>query len=223
VDGPVERSIEELIAEAEEAATGRIPASQFVASLDWSLPRISQRCGDYAAQSTLMIADALDRLGVGRADLTPTAARALGAAAAVAGREGHRPEAVGKVHNLLVSAGLAPAGPAPEPRPKTVRYGQTVDGGARVPDEDPVPADPALDPEVARAAARVAPPRSSYQSLGLLGLGWAIAICVVGGLLGGVWLDGRFGTSPILTGLGTIVGLALAYLVFREMLRQSRA
>jgi F0F1-type ATP synthase assembly protein I len=92
-----------------------------------------------------------------------------------------------------------------------------------VPAEDPVPADPALDPEIARAAARVAPRRGTYQSLGLLGLGWAIAICLVGGLLGGLWLDSRFGTSPLLTGLGTIVGLALAYLVFREMLRQSRA
>src|SRR5207244_7093074 len=97
VDAPVERSVDELIAEAEEAAAGRIPAGQFVASLDWSLPRISQRGGDYAAQSTLMIADGLDRLGASGADLTPTAARALAAAAAVAAREGHSPESVGKV------------------------------------------------------------------------------------------------------------------------------
>jgi hypothetical protein len=223
VEGPVERSVEELIAEAEGAAVGRISAGQFVASLDWSLPRIAQRGGEYAPQSTLMIADALDRLGASGADLSPTAARALAAAAAVAAREGHDPESVGKVHNLLVSSRLAPAGPAPEPRPRAVTYGRRDDGDATVPTEDPLPTDPALDPEIARAAARLAPKRSAYQSLGLLGLGWAVAICLVAGVLGGLWLDGRFGTSPLLTGLGTIVGLVLAYLVFREMLRQSRA
>ena len=92
-----------------------------------------------------------------------------------------------------------------------------------MPKEEPTPIDPALDPEIARAAARVAPPRGAYQSLGLLGLGWAVVICLIAGFLGGVWLDGRFGTSPLLTGVGTVLGLLLAYLVFREMLRQSRA
>ena len=141
----------------------------------------------------------------------------------MAGREGHQPEAVARVHNLLVSAGLVPPGPPPEPRPKTILYAPRYHGGAPVRDEDPVPTDPALDPEIARAAARLAPRRSTYQSLGLLGLGWAVAICLVAGVLGGLWLDGRFGTSPLLTGVGTVVGLLLAYAAFREMLRQSRA
>jgi hypothetical protein len=223
VEGPVERSIEELIAEAEEVAAGRLAVGQFVASLDWSLPRISQQGGDFAPQATLMIADALDQLGASGAELTPGAVRALGAAAAVAGREGHQPESVARVHNLLVSVGLAPPGPAPSPRPRTVVYGQRDEGGRPVKDEVPIPNDPALDPEIARAAARIAPRRGAYQSLSLLGLGWAIAICLIGGVLGGVWLDGRFGTSPLLTGVGTVVGLLLAWAVFREMLRQSRA
>jgi len=194
-----------------------------VASLDWSLPRISQRGGDYAPQCTLLIADALDRLGASGADLTQTGARALGAAAAVAGREGHQPEAVAKVHNLLVSGRLAPAGPPPEPRPRSIVHTRAQTGRDPVSKEENVPSDPALDPEIARAAARVAPRRSTYQSLGLLGLGWAVVICLIAGFLGGVWLDGRFGTSPLLTGVGTVLGLLLAYLVFREMLRQSRA
>jgi hypothetical protein len=223
VDAPVERSVDELVAEAEEVAAGRVPAAQFVASLDWSLPRISQGGGAYAAQCTLMIADALDRLAASGSDLTPAAARSLAAAAAAAGREGDRPEAVATVHDLVVSTGLAPAGPPPTPRPRAVVHAARDTGGSAVPKQSNVPDDPALDPEIARAAARLAPSRSAYQSLGMLGLGWAIVICIVAGFLGGLWLDGRFGTSPLLTGVGIVVGLLLAYAVFREMLRQSRA
>ncbi|MBI2761076.1 MAG: AtpZ/AtpI family protein [Chloroflexi bacterium] len=44
----------------------------------------------------------------------------------------------------------------------------------------------------------------------LLGIGWYFAICVVLGVLGGKWLDGRFGTDPLFTLIGTFAGLAAA-------------
>ena len=44
----------------------------------------------------------------------------------------------------------------------------------------------------------------------LLGIGWYFAICIVLGALAGRWLDGRAGTDPLLTVIGTFLGLAAA-------------
>ena len=44
----------------------------------------------------------------------------------------------------------------------------------------------------------------------LLGLGSYVAVCIVLGTLGGRWLDGRLETSPLLTVIGLLLGLALA-------------
>lgn len=44
----------------------------------------------------------------------------------------------------------------------------------------------------------------------LLGIGWYFATCVVLGVVGGKWLDGRFGTAPLFVLLGTFLGLAAA-------------
>src|SRR5215210_1209060 len=44
----------------------------------------------------------------------------------------------------------------------------------------------------------------------LLGIGWYFAICVVLGILGGRWLDGRFDTAPLFALIGTFLGLAAA-------------
>jgi hypothetical protein len=84
------------------------------------------------------------------------------------------------------------------------------------------PLDPALDPEIAELASRVAPSRSAMHSIALLGLGWAIALSLVLGLLGGLWLDGQLGTSPWLTIGGIALGLLGAYGSGRELVRKSR-
>jgi len=44
----------------------------------------------------------------------------------------------------------------------------------------------------------------------LLGIGWYFALCVVGGVWLGRWLDGRFDTAPVFALVGTFLGLGLA-------------
>jgi ATP synthase protein I len=44
----------------------------------------------------------------------------------------------------------------------------------------------------------------------LLGVGFYIGICLVGGALGGRWLDQKFDTQPVFMLAGLILGLALA-------------
>ena len=53
-------------------------------------------------------------------------------------------------------------------------------------------------------------PRWVAPSAWLLGIGWYFAVCVVGGVWVGRWLDGRFDTSPTLSLIGTFVGLGMA-------------
>jgi hypothetical protein len=93
-------------------------------------------------------------------------------------------------------------------------------GGAPGSDEPPV--DSSLDPEVDRLTRRVAPRQSSLQPLRVLGLGWAIVLSLVVGLLGGLWLDGRFGTSPILTVVGLLLGLLMAVQTARQLIEETR-
>ena len=44
-----------------------------------------------------------------------------------------------------------------------------------------------------------------------LGLGWYIAISIVAGTLGGLWLDQRAGTTPIFLLIGLLLGVVLAF------------
>ena len=44
----------------------------------------------------------------------------------------------------------------------------------------------------------------------LLGVGWYVAICIVGGVWGGVLLDEKLGTSPLFLLIGLMLGLVIA-------------
>lgn len=48
-------------------------------------------------------------------------------------------------------------------------------------------------------------------ALRLLGLGWYVAICVVVGAVGGVWLDRLTGLTPLFTLLGVLIGTVAAF------------
>lgn len=44
----------------------------------------------------------------------------------------------------------------------------------------------------------------------LLGIGWYFALCIIGGIVGGLLLDGWLGTEPLFTLLGLFAGLLVA-------------
>lgn len=56
-------------------------------------------------------------------------------------------------------------------------------------------------------------------ALQLLGLGWYVALCIVGGVVGGVWLDRVSGLSPLFTLLGVLLGTVAAFYGLYKMVR----
>jgi F0F1-type ATP synthase assembly protein I len=49
------------------------------------------------------------------------------------------------------------------------------------------------------------------RALSLLSIGWYFALCIVGGIAGGLLLDNVLGTKPIFALLGLFLGLGLAF------------
>lgn len=60
-------------------------------------------------------------------------------------------------------------------------------------------------------------------AIGLIGIGWYIAACIVLGTLAGFWLDGEADTKPVFTLLGVGLGLVTAgyggYRMLTDVLR----
>ena len=53
----------------------------------------------------------------------------------------------------------------------------------------------------------------------LVGVGWYIGLCIFLGVWGGLWLDSRLNTKPLLVIVGLILGLVLAgYGVYQMLL-----
>ena len=48
-------------------------------------------------------------------------------------------------------------------------------------------------------------------ALKLTGLGWYVALCVLSGVILGLWLDRTFGITPVSTVVGTVLGGAVAF------------
>ena len=59
------------------------------------------------------------------------------------------------------------------------------------------------------------------RTLRLLGLGWYIALCLVVGVGGGVWLDQQLHLKPLFLLLGLTVGLVAAFYGTYRLLVQS--
>ena len=56
-------------------------------------------------------------------------------------------------------------------------------------------------------------------ALRLVGVGWYVGLCIVLGVFGGLRLDSKFDTSPILVMVGLILGVVIAfYGVYRMVL-----
>ena len=57
-------------------------------------------------------------------------------------------------------------------------------------------------------------------AMSLIGIGWFLAASIVGGVVGGLLLDGWLHTKPAFTLLGLFGGLAVAFFgVFRMIMR----
>ncbi len=72
-------------------------------------------------------------------------------------------------------------------------------------------------PALRREAEREREHQWKTVSAGAVGIEMAVAILI--GVLAGQWLDGRFGTDPILTIAGVLVGTAAA---FKGLIRVAR-
>lgn len=55
-----------------------------------------------------------------------------------------------------------------------------------------------------------------------MGIGWFFAIVIVGGMVGGVWLDKAAGTSPLFVFLGMALGIAVIVLTIYKIFIQAR-
>lgn len=55
--------------------------------------------------------------------------------------------------------------------------------------------------------------------LRLTGVGFYIAACLLLGIFGGLWLDGKLNTKPILMIAGLLLGLAVAFYGVYRMIR----
>ena len=56
-------------------------------------------------------------------------------------------------------------------------------------------------------------------ALKVVGVGWYIGICIVLGVWGGLWLDSKLNTKPILVIVGLVLGIIVAfYGVYRMVL-----
>ena len=56
-------------------------------------------------------------------------------------------------------------------------------------------------------------------ALRLLGLGWYVAMCIVIGAVGGIWLDRVSGLTPLFTLLGVLIGTVAAFYGLYKMVR----
>ena len=52
----------------------------------------------------------------------------------------------------------------------------------------------------------------------LIGLGWLVALSIVGGIMLGVWIDSELGSSPLFMLIGLALGIGVAALgVYRAL------
>jgi len=55
-------------------------------------------------------------------------------------------------------------------------------------------------------------------ALRFIGVGWFIGVSILLGVFGGLWLDNKFGTKPILVIAGLFFGLVVAFYGVYQML-----
>jgi ATP synthase protein I len=61
--------------------------------------------------------------------------------------------------------------------------------------------------------------KSWVPALGLSGIGFFIAGCIIGGILGGSWIDDKLGTEPAFLIIGIIIGIFCACMGVYHMIK----
>ena len=61
--------------------------------------------------------------------------------------------------------------------------------------------------------------KSWVPAFGLIGVGFFIAGCIIGGILGGRWLDEKFSTEPVFLILGLVLGIVVAFFGVYNMIK----
>ena len=61
--------------------------------------------------------------------------------------------------------------------------------------------------------------KSWVPALGLIGVGFFIAGSIIGGILGGRWLDEKLDTEPVFLILGLVLGIVVAFLGVYNMIK----
>lgn len=54
--------------------------------------------------------------------------------------------------------------------------------------------------------------------LQLVGVGWYVGICIIGGLFGGLWVDRRLGVMPAFTLVGIVLGTVMGFYGIYKMI-----
>ena len=58
--------------------------------------------------------------------------------------------------------------------------------------------------------------RRWQAALRFIGVGWYVGLSILGGVLAGLWLDGKFNTKPLFVIIGLVLGIAVAvYSVYK--------
>ncbi|UCD09817.1 MAG: AtpZ/AtpI family protein [Dehalococcoidales bacterium] len=61
--------------------------------------------------------------------------------------------------------------------------------------------------------------KSWVPALGLIGVGFFIAGCIIGGILGGQWLDEKLDTEPAFLITGLVLGMVIVFFGVYNMIK----
>lgn len=60
--------------------------------------------------------------------------------------------------------------------------------------------------------------RRWQAALRFIGVGWYVGLSILGGVLVGLWLDGKFNTRPLFVIIGLMLGIVVAFYGVYKML-----
>ncbi|TAK22878.1 MAG: AtpZ/AtpI family protein [Chloroflexota bacterium] len=214
--------VDRLLAEADEVEAGARTVAEFLNDLTWAIDQLARDPAMARTRMVEMLRATIDAAAYRDLAFEPRHARALAEIVVLASRHGDRPEALRRAQTILETQGFRVRG-----RPLNAGLADTATLVERPgPTSQPAPAPRSSGESIAarRAPGGAEPIRtqSMMGSMRVLGMGWAIVLSLVMGILGGVWLDGQLSSAPIATLVGLAFGLFMAWQVARQMIDETR-